>query len=191
MCAAPGGVIARSGRQRKDPTPPELRVAWRPIKVTEKEAAAFKRRFKKKARLLLDENLDAALADGLRALGWKLETVEEVGLRGRDDGDVLAYAHRKDRILISNDSGFRDERRFPPQRNPGVIILPQDTSEAARSLGVVLPIVGEYRELFRGDVVEVDRGGTISVRSTKADGRRSTTRYRYSNGPYALEWKEE
>jgi predicted nuclease of predicted toxin-antitoxin system len=166
-------------------------MAWSPIKVTKEEIASFNRRFKKKARLLLDENLDPALAEGLRALGWKLETVEEVGLRGRDDADVLGYAHRENRILITNDGGFRDEGRFPPHRNPGIVIVPQDLAEAARSLGAVLPIVGKYRELFRGDVVEVDRGGTISVRSTKGDGRRSTTRYRYSKGPYALEWEEE
>lgn len=166
-------------------------MAWTPIKITKEEIVAFERKFKKKARLLLDENLDPTLGEGLRALGWKFETVEEIWLRGHDDADVLAYAQRENRILITNDGGFRDERRFPPHRNPGVIIIPQDLVEAARSLGAVLPIVGEYRELFRGDVVEVDRGGTISVRSTKGDGRRSTTRYRYSKGPYALEWEEE
>ncbi len=73
-------------------------MTWRPIKVTKEEIAAFERSFKKKAQLLLDENLDPALAEGLRALGWKVETVEEVRLRGRDDADVLAYAHRENRI---------------------------------------------------------------------------------------------
>ncbi len=131
-------------------------MAWRPIKVTNGEIAAFERRFKKKARLLLDEDLDPALAEGFRALGWRLETAEEVRLRGRDDVDLLAYAHRENRILITNDVSFHDERRFPPHRNPGVVIIPQDLAEAARSLGAVLPIVGEYRELFRGDVVEVE-----------------------------------
>lgn len=166
-------------------------MPWRPIKATKEEIAAFERRFKKKARLLLDENLDPALAEGLRALGWKLETVDEVGLKGHDDADILAYAHRNNRILITNDGGFRDERRFPPHRNPGVVIIPQGLSDAARSLGAVLPIVGEYRELFRGHVVEVDRDGTISVRSTQEDGRRTTTRNRYSSGPDALVWEEE
>jgi predicted nuclease of predicted toxin-antitoxin system len=166
-------------------------MAWKQIRVTKEEIAAFERRFKKRARLLLDENLDPALAEGLRALGWKLETVDEVGLRGHDDEDVLAYAHRKNRLLITNDRGFRDESRFPPHRNPGVVIIPQDLNEAARSLGAVLPIVGEYRGLFRGDTIEVDRGGSISIRSSKNDGRRTTIRYRYSRGPDALVWEEE
>jgi len=34
-------------------------------------------------------------------------------------------------------------------------------------LRAVLPIVGKYWELLRGAVVEVDRGGTISVRRAK------------------------
>lgn len=167
-------------------------MTWKPIKVAKEEMAEFHRNFKKKARLLLDENLDSALAEGLRALGWKVETVEGVGLKGHDDDDdVLAYAQRDNQIVITNDGDFRNERRFPPHRNPGIVIIPQDLAEAARSLGAVLPIVGEYRELFRGDVVEVDRGGTISVRSTKHDGSRTTTRYRYSKGPDALQWEEE
>lgn len=166
-------------------------MTWKPIKVTKEEIAAFHHKFRKKARLLLDENLDPALGEGLRALGWKVETVDEVGLKGHDDEDVLAYAQRENRIVITNDGHFRDERRFPPHRNPGIVIIPQDLAEAARSLGSVLPIVGEYRELFRGDVIEVDRGGTISIRSTEHDGRRTTTRYRYSKGHDALQWEEE
>lgn len=166
-------------------------MAWRPIKIMKEEIAAFERKYKKKARLLLDENLDPALAEGLRALGWKLGTVEEIGLKSRDDEDVLAYAHRENRILITNDGDFRNESRFPPHRNPGVVIIPKDLNEATRSLAVVLPLVGKYRELFRGAVVEVDRGGTISIRSTENDGRRTTTRFRYSKGSDALKWEEE
>jgi predicted nuclease of predicted toxin-antitoxin system len=166
-------------------------MSWKPIKVTKEEMGAFQRSFKKKARFLLDENLDPALAERLRGLDWKVETVEDVGLKGRPDEDILAYAQRENRILITNDRDFRNERRFPPHRNPGVVIIPQDLSQAARSLGTVLPIVGEYRELFQSDIVEVNSEGTISVRSTKSDGRRTTSRYRYSSGPYALEWEEE
>jgi hypothetical protein len=166
-------------------------MSWRRIKITKEEVAVFQRNFKKKARLLLDENLDTTLAEGLRGFGWKVHTLEEVGLKGHDDEDVIAYAHHEDLVLITNDRDFRDERRFPPHRNLGIVIVPQELADAARSLGAVLPIVGEYRELARGAIVEVDHFGTIRIRSTKSDGHRTTSRYRYSPGSDALEWEEE
>jgi predicted nuclease of predicted toxin-antitoxin system len=165
-------------------------LPWTPIKITKEEIAAGNRQLKRKARFLLDENLDLAVAKALRALGWNSRAVEEVGLKGRDDEDILAYAHSEDRILVTNDGGFRNERRFPPNRSPGVIIIPQDLSQAARALGAIVPIVGWYREVFRGDIIQVDHAGTISVRSTQIDGRRRTTRYRYAKGPYPLEWQD-
>lgn len=166
-------------------------MVWKELKLTKKDETEFKRKFKKKARFLLDENLDPTLAEGMRGLGWKVKSVEDIGLNGHSDEDILAYAQRENLILITNDRDFLNERRFPPYQNPGVVIIPQNYTHAVNALLGILPIVGEYREQWRGAIVEVSSDVTISIRSTKFDGRRTTTRYRYSNGPYALEWEEE
>ncbi len=44
------------------------------------------------AHFLVDENLSRIFAATLRSLQVRAEDVREVGLQGRDDGDVLSYA---------------------------------------------------------------------------------------------------
>lgn len=165
-------------------------MPWKPIKITKHEESWFRRTFGKKARFLLDENLDGEPAAEMRSEGWNTKTAQEAGLIHRSDEDVVAYAWRHNRILITTDADFSDERRFPPNRNPGIVIVPSGHDGVA-AIATILPLVGDYRELYRGDVIQVDRGGTISIRSTKHDGSRKTTRYRFSRGPDPLEWVDE
>jgi predicted nuclease of predicted toxin-antitoxin system len=165
-------------------------MTWKPIVVSKAEEAAFVRAFSKKARFLLDADVDPRLAAVLRRLGWNVRTADEAGLSGHPDENVLAHAKREDRVLITHDDGYLDDRRHPPHRNPGVIVIPQAESAAVEALSSVLPIVGSFRELFRGDKIQVDADGTIKIKSTDHTGMRETTRYRYSRGEHALRWEE-
>ncbi len=165
-------------------------MTWKPIIVSKEEEAAFIRTFSKKARFLLDEDIDPTLAPTLRNLGWNVRTVAEADLRGHPDESVLAYAKREDRVLLTHDDGYLDDRRHPPHRNPGVIVIPQEETAAIAALSSVLPIVGHFREIFRGDKIQVDADGTIKIKSTDEAGTRKTTRYKYSRGDHALRWEE-
>ena len=80
----------------------------------------FTRTFSKEARSLVDENTGPTIAAALRSLGWNARAANEVGLNGRSDEDLFAYAWRDDRIIVTQDHDFMDDRRFPPHRNPGV-----------------------------------------------------------------------
>jgi predicted nuclease of predicted toxin-antitoxin system len=100
-------------------------VAWKRVELPpDKEMAAFVRDQKAKARFLVDESLGPAVAEVLRGAGWNVKFVADVNLAGHSDEDVLAFAHRDDRILLTHDADFLDDRRFPPHRNPGVVVLP-------------------------------------------------------------------
>ena len=128
--------------------------------------ATFTKYSKKKSRFLLDDDLPNGLLAAIRKLGWNATTRREVGSRGPEDEDLLALSQRTDRILLTSDLDFRNERRFPPHRNPEVVILPsasQGESRLVEALSAVLRIVGSYRELFRGAVVEVDGAGVITL----------------------------
>lgn len=59
-------------------------------------------------RLLLDEMTEARLADYCEKLGHDVERVVDVPELGpgSDDGDVVAYAERDDRILVTYDADF-------------------------------------------------------------------------------------
>lgn len=56
-------------------------------------------------RFAADENFDFGIVRGLRRrlAGIDIETVQEAGLDGRADPDVLAWAATKNRVLLSHD----------------------------------------------------------------------------------------
>ena len=129
-------------------------VAWKKIrKPSKQETAAFSRAFGQRARFLVDEHVSDLLAGALRDRGWNERTVEERGLRGRPDEQVLAAAFKEDRVLLTQDADFLDEGRFPPHRNPGIVVLPGgsgDVDALVEALATLLPVVGAFREPFEG-----------------------------------------
>jgi predicted nuclease of predicted toxin-antitoxin system len=157
---------------------------WKLIDISEAEIAAWAKEFGEKARFLIDEDLDPALAPLLADRGYNSKAVLDVGLAGHSDEDVLAFAKREDRILVTNDDGFADERRFPEHRNPGVVIVPSgrlDDPGVIEAIASMLPLVGHYRPMFTGAVVKVDRHGVLSITDREHEsGARRTSRYRYT-----------
>src|SRR5215469_3132633 len=108
-------------------------MAWKELApVTDKQTRDFSR-FKKKARFLVDESLGEGVARVLREDGWNAIFVSDVGLVSHSDEDVFAHAWKEDRIVLTHDHDFLDDRCFPPHRNAGVIVLP-GASGPARDL---------------------------------------------------------
>ena len=54
-------------------------------------------------RFHLDENMDHAIAVGLRARGMDVTSTAEVGLGGASDEEQLAFTLREQRVIISYD----------------------------------------------------------------------------------------
>jgi predicted nuclease of predicted toxin-antitoxin system len=171
-------------------------MPWRKVLLpSDREVAAFWREHRKKTRLLVDESLGAEVANVLRSAGWNTRYVADVGLQGHSDEDVLAFAQRDDRILLSHDTDFLDDRRFPPHRNPGVIILPGGSGDEAglgRALGRALSVVGHLREVYRGAKVGVSSDGTITIRNRDFNsGAMQNTRYRFARDGSLEEWYDD
>jgi len=53
-------------------------------------------------KLLLDE-MYAGLKEYFETLGWDVQTVQDVGLRGAKDKDVVEYAKKNNLILVTQD----------------------------------------------------------------------------------------
>lgn len=49
--------------------------------------------------------------------------VRDIGLRGRTDGEILAYAQAHDAILITADKGYANTLRFVPGTHAGLIVV--------------------------------------------------------------------
>jgi predicted nuclease of predicted toxin-antitoxin system len=172
-----------------------MTMPWKKIdQPNKKKTAEFKRAFARRARFLIDEDLPGALAGALNRRGWNVRNVEDLGLKGRSDDEILAGAFREDRMLLIQDTDFLDERRFPRHRNPGIVVLPGGSGNIealVETLGVLLPIVGAYSEVFRGDYMQISAEGVLSVTSLDKTGARQTSRYRFTLGEEAEEWVSE
>lgn len=70
------------------------------------------------------------MARDLRAAGLDTSDVRDVGLRGRPDREVLAFAVSDGRALLTGDLGFGNVLVFPPSTHRGVLVarFPSDTS---------------------------------------------------------------
>jgi hypothetical protein len=54
----------------------------------------------------LDENVDPAIAEGLKRRGIDVSTPHRAGLLGANDADHLKFAQRESRVIITHDPDF-------------------------------------------------------------------------------------
>ena len=114
-------------------------------------------------RFLIDENLSPQLAHHLRAVhGYEAVHVNEIGLQGASDPDVLARAVAEDRIVVtSNAEDFRQLGRRMPD-HPGLAVMLDAVGLAQQlELGVKLATAIEAAEITHGRLFEIDRLGTV------------------------------
>ena len=58
----------------------------------------------------------------LRSQGHDIVTAQEVGLAGKADEEILAYATRHERVLLTIDLDFSNLRHYPPKSHHGIIV---------------------------------------------------------------------
>jgi predicted nuclease of predicted toxin-antitoxin system len=174
----------------------EQAMPWKPLPdVPKEELSDILKEITKKASFLVDESLGIAVAQALRMLGWNVRFVDEVGLRGHDDSDVFAFASRENRILLTHDEDFLDDRKFPPHRNPGIVVLPGasgEERELLKALGAMLSIVGKFRGAWLRAKIQISRTGDWVVkRWDSATGSHQIIRYKFPNKGAPLMWDDK
>ncbi len=80
-------------------------------------------------RFLTDEDIPRSTARVLRDAGFDAVDVRDVGLRGKSDDEVFAYACQDNRLIITCDMGFSNILHFPPSKNPGILVVRIPDSE--------------------------------------------------------------
>ena len=101
--------------------------------ITQRELAAGKRERGKKARFLIDKNVDRTVVDVLRQTHWNVRHADEIGLGSHEDESIYAHARSEKRVLLTHDPDFLDDRRFSPRLSPGVIIRLRSGSAGRRN----------------------------------------------------------
>lgn len=170
-------------------------MGWRALSpVSDQQIRDFDR-FKKKARFLVDESLGGRAALVLRETGWNVKFTLSIGLGGHSDEDVFSYAWKENRVLLTHDHDFLDDRRFPPHRNPGVIVLP-GASGTGEGLGFalrqVISIIGPNRKAFTRFKIEITQDGIWNIKSmTRVAGEVRNWRLRFGSDDKVYEWEDE
>jgi predicted nuclease of predicted toxin-antitoxin system len=118
-------------------------------------------------RFLIDENLSPQLARHLRLVhGYDAVHVNEIGLQGAPDDDILARAVAEGRIVITgNGADFRRLGRRSPT-HPGLAIILEATGRQQQirfAASIVTAIETRIAAGVRaeGHLFEIDRIGTI------------------------------
>ena len=93
-------------------------MPWKRLDATEEDARWFRANAPRTIRYLLDENMDPDLGDYLRGRGHNVLTAEAAGLLKRGDDEVYAYARKEDRVILTCDPDFLDDRRHSPVGHP-------------------------------------------------------------------------
>ena len=94
----------------------------------------------KKLKLCADASVPQPFVEKLREAGIPVRMASEDGLASHSDNDILAWARRSKRVLLTLDRDFWNDRKFPLQRVPGVIfvdVAPNDIDAALRSFDLV------------------------------------------------------
>jgi len=71
----------------------------------------------------VDENLSPILAELLRAAGYDVEHVRDVGMKSDPDEAILTYAQSHDRIVVTADTDFGGLLAHTGTVRPSVILL--------------------------------------------------------------------
>ncbi len=109
------------------------------------------------AALLADENYSLPVVEALRAMGHDVHTVQDAGLGGRADNDILAAATVAGRAVLTYD---RDYLRLHRTSRPhaGIVFCTGDADWAAlavrvdRALAVVGPLADQLIRVYRPNI---------------------------------------
>ena len=167
-------------------------MLWNRINISKQDQIDAQQVFGKKARFLVDEDLDGELTEFRRDDGWNVKGVREVGLSKRGDDDVLAFAWKEKRMVITNDTKFPQGRGFIEQANPGIVVLPDaslDSMGFARALVNALNILGGLALAYAKTRCVFNSDDTFSIaRRNVETGQVENTRFRLERNGQISQW---
>ena len=86
-------------------------------------------------KFLADHNIAKSTIQTLIDLGYDIKTLRYFGLQAATDDEVIDFAKKKDRILITFDQDFADIIVYPPRKYSGIIVIkiPSELPRAVNS----------------------------------------------------------
>ena len=109
-------------------------------------------------KLFSDECVYQKTVVSIREWGHDIITAWEVGLSGKSDDEILEYAVKEKRILITADLDFSNVRHYPPSDHWGIIVLKIKPSILPNVHNILRSLLQqESQEYFSNALIVVDR----------------------------------
>ncbi|MBO8183472.1 MAG: DUF5615 family PIN-like protein [Archaeoglobus sp.] len=83
-------------------------------------------------KFLLDADMPRSSGEVIRMLGFEVEDVRDIGLGSAKDKEIIQYARKNGRIIITRDTDFGEVLRYP--EHPGAIIFRLPYTFTAREI---------------------------------------------------------
>ena len=114
--------------------------------------------------ILVDENLPRSLAPQIAELGFTVQDVRDIGLRGKPDTEVMAIATETDAIIITKDRGFTNVETWDKDFTAGVIFinLPDDTPASSVNAKIIELLTQRLSVSLLGAVTSVELRRALS-----------------------------
>jgi len=171
------------------------RMSWKTLHVPDEWIVAINIMRRRKIRILVDESLGSDAAEFLRKKGYSALFTGDVGLNGKSDTQVAAYAWRQKRMVWTSDHDFLDDRVVPEHRNPGIVVLPSgDRKQAAIIRGIImaLEVFGRGPDLWLKSKSVISPTGEITIRQREFDtGKMNSTRFRFTKSGDTEMWEDD
>lgn len=117
-------------------------------------------------RFLLDQMLDADVAEALNQQGFPALRVSALGMARSADHEILATAIKQDWVLITLDDDFGDWAVLPLQHHPGVVRIKANPATTQNILSVLLPFLQKHGDgTFKDTLVIVSERSIRRVHS--------------------------
>ena len=95
-------------------------------------------------RIILDQGLAAPAALVLRDAGWDAIHVREISMHTASDAEILVYAAREGRVVVTLDRDFPQMLAFLGGARPSVVLIRQQKLRVAAITEILTAIWQEY-----------------------------------------------
>jgi predicted nuclease of predicted toxin-antitoxin system len=112
---------------------------WEELKSDEKDSLILPKK-PKKVKFLADQNIPIKIVQELRNAKISIATVEELGLEGCPDENLVQIARKRGLVILTTDRDFWDERKHPIHKCFGIICIdagPQDSKKILESIALI------------------------------------------------------
>jgi predicted nuclease of predicted toxin-antitoxin system len=112
-------------------------------------------------RIVLDQGLPTTAAKILRDYGWDALHAREIAMHEATDGEILDYAARESRVVITLDRDFPQILALTVATRPSVVLIRQQRLRAAEIASLIASIWRDHENaLEQGCVLKVGARGT-------------------------------